>query len=245
MRSKLSLLCLLSLSVLGLLPVATPAMAQDPSSPPRQQARPPVVLRVQRGQTVFGKITAIKDGALEITKPNGSTARIKTTEKTEFRKEGQSARFSDFKVGEMVLVSAQDSGGKGLTALIVAGRTGGGGPNIGPGEMIMMDGEETGKDFVMGEVTAIDPPQITIQQPDNVTQKLKLTEETSLRKGRDSITIADMKVGDHIFAGGSLQDNALVLKNVQVIPPEQWERMQGMIGRNKSSSDSKPNPPLQ
>jgi len=86
----------------------------------------------------------------------------------------------------------------------------------------MMGGDETGKDFAMGEVTAIDAPQITIQRPDNVTQKLNLTQETSLRKGSDNITVDDIKRGDHVFVGGTLQNNVIVLKSVQVIPPEQW-----------------------
>jgi hypothetical protein len=57
---------------------------------------------------------------------------------------------------------------------------------------------------------------------------LELNEETSLRKGRDSITMADIQVGDHLFARGAVENNAFVPKMVMVIGPEQWKRMQEM-----------------
>jgi len=238
-----------------LLLAATPAMAQDPPGSPAQAA-PPAGRRMMqgpgegRGVPVFGKITAIKDGALELTKPDGNAATVKITDKTEFRKDRQSAKLTDFKVGDMVFIRAEDAGGQGLTALLVATRTGAGmgGPGGPGGNMMMMGGGELGKDFVVGEVKAIDAPQITIQRPDNVTQKLELTEETSLRKGRESVTIADIQVGDHVFVRGALQNNAFVPKNVQVIPAEQWKRMQDMgmvVGGGKPPGDAKPNPPQQ
>ncbi len=240
-----------------LLFVATPAMAQDPATPPEPQQSSPNGGRMQgpgegRGLAVFGKITAIKDGALELTKPDGNPETVKITDKTEFRKDRQGAKLSDFKVGDMVFIRADDSGGRGLTALMVATRSGSmGGPGMGGpggpgGNMMMVGGGEMGKDFVIGEVKSIDAPQITIQRPDNVTQKLELTEETSLRKGRESVTMADIQPGDHVFVRGALQNNVFVPKSVQVIPAEQWKRMQdmGMMpGGSKPPGDAKPNPP--
>ncbi len=237
--------------------VAAPAMAQDPATPPEPQQSSPAGGRMQgpgedRGLAVFGKITAIKDGALELTKPDGNPATVKITDKTEFRKDRQGAKLSDFKAGDMVFIRADDSGGQGLTALMVATRSGGmggqgmGGPGGPGGNMMMVGGGEMGKDFVVGEVKAVDAPQITIQRPDNVTQKLELTEETSLRKGRESVTMADIQPGDHVFVRGALQNNVFVPKSVQVIPAEQWKRMQdmGMMpGGNRRPGDAKPNLP--
>jgi len=233
-------------------------MAQDPAIPPEPQQSSPTGGRMQgpgdgRGVPVFGKISAIKDGTLELTKPDGNAATVKITDKTEFRKDRQSAKLSDFKVGDMVFIRAEDSGGPGLTALLVATRSGGmGGPGTGgpggPGGNMMMAGGEMGKDFVVGEVKSVDAPQITIQRPDNVTQKLELTEETSLRKGRESVTMADIQLGDHVFVRGALQNNVFVPKAVQVIPAEQWKRMQDMgmiMGGSKPPGDAKPNPPQQ
>jgi len=109
---------------------------------------------------------------------------------------------------------------------------------------------EMGKDFVVGEVKAVDAPKLTVLRPDNVTQTLELNEETSLHKGRESITIADIQPGDHVVARGALENNVFVPKNVMLLSPEQWQRMQEMgfgRGANGGASTNAPksNPPQQ
>jgi len=234
----------LSLGILGLLLVATPVPAQE-AAPPQgagQTQRPDDA----RGRGVMGKITGIKDGALELARMDGATVTVKLTDKTEYRKDRQSVKLADFKVGDMVLIRIEGSGDQDLTAVMVAGRTGGPGMG-GPGGGMMMGGE-LGKDFVFGEVKSVDAPKITVLRPDNVTQTLELNEETSLRKGRDSVTMADIQVGDHVFVRGAVQNNAFVPKMVMVIGPEQWKRMQEMgmaPGLSKPQGDKKPDPPQQ
>jgi hypothetical protein len=199
---------------------------------------------------VVGKITAIKDGALELVRMDGARVTVKLTDKTEYSKDRQSAKLRDFKVGDTVFIRTEGSGDQDLTAMVVAGRSGNGpdGPGMsGPGGgMMAMGGGELGKDFVFGEVKSVEAPKITVLRPDNVTQTLELNEETSLRKGRESVTMADILVGDHVFARGGMQNNAFVPKMVMVIGPEQWKRMQEMgmaPGASKPPADSKPNPP--
>jgi hypothetical protein len=65
-----------------------------------------------------------------------------------------------------------------------------------------------------------------------VTQTIELNEETSLRKGRESITIADVHVGDHVMARGVMRSDAFMPKNVTVMNEEQWKRMQEMGAQN-------------
>lgn len=243
------------LSLLFLLAV-TPSLAQEFAGSPGQQAASPRAGRMQRpdeggGRPVFGKITAIKEGALELTRPDGNSITVKITDKTQYHKDQQAAKLADFKVGDMVFIRAEGSGGQDLTALLVAGRTGNAPGGSGPGGgMMMMGGGELGKDFVFGEVKSVDAPKITVLRPDNVTQTLELNEETSLRKGRESVTMADIQVGDHVFVRGAVQNNAFVPKMVMVIGPEQWKRMQEMgmttgvlPGAATPPADSKPNPP--
>lgn len=236
----------LFLGILGLLLVATPTPAQDPAPPQGagQTRRPDD----GRGPFVGGKITAIKDGALELTRMDGATVTVKLTDKTEYRKDRQGAKLTDFKVGDMVFVRTEGEGDQNLTALVVAGRTGGGpgGQGMGGPAGGMMMGGELGKDFVFGEVKSVDAPKITVLRPDNVTQTLELNEETSLHKGRDSVTMADIQVGDHVFVRGGVQNNAFVPKMVMVIGAEQWKRMQEMgmtPGVTKPQGDKKPDPP--
>ena len=120
MRSKLSLLCPLSLSVLGLLLAATPFFAQDPQ--PQQSSTIGTQLRQnpQEGASrpIFGKITAIKDGTLELTRPDGNSMTVKITDKTEYRKDQQSAKRADFKVGDMVFIRAEGTADAGFTAIL-------------------------------------------------------------------------------------------------------------------------------
>ena len=138
---RLSLLLLLS---------ATPVLAQDSVTPPQlqQSSRPETELRQGpqegRGRGVAGKITAIKGGALELERMDGGNVTIKLSDKTEYRKDRQSAKLQDFKVGDMVFIRTEGAGDQDLTALVVAGRTGNGPGMGGPGGCLMMRSCGTG-----------------------------------------------------------------------------------------------------
>src|SRR6202008_3922567 len=169
-------------------------------------------------------------------KPDGATVTVKITDKTEYRKERQSAKLEDFKVGDVVFVRGQENADHTVTAQVIGGAAGGviGGRGVG----------ELGKDFAVAEVKSIEAPKLTILRPDNVTQTLELNEDTSLRRGRDSITMADIQPGDHVFVRGAVANDVFVPKNVMVIPPEQWNRMQEVMNDAGEKRGSAPhNPP--
>jgi len=222
------------------------AQSQDQgASPPTGQRRGPNDVA---GQPLVGKITAIKDGAVELAKPGGTSVTVKLTDKTEYRKDRQSAKLGDFKVGEMVFVRGVEDTNHGVTALMIAGRSGngpeGGGRGFGSGGGGF---GELGKDFVVGEVKSVDAPKITVLRPDNVTQTMELNEETSLRKGRESITMADIQPGDYLVVRGGVQNNAFAPKSVMIISLEQWKRMQemGMIPTGNAPANTPKNNPRQ
>jgi preprotein translocase subunit YajC len=226
-----SLLFLASGTIAVAMAAGAAAQGQDQGAPPpggqRRGQRGP---SEGQGQPLIGKITAIKDGAVELAKPDGTTVTIKITDKTEYRKDRQPAKLGDFKVGDMVFVRGEEDTNHVVTASMIAGRSGGGpeGGARGFGGGSGGGFGELGKDFVVGEVKSVDAPKITVLRPDNVTQTMELNEETSLRKGRDSITMADIQPGDHIVVRGGVQNNAFVPKSVMVISPEQWKRMEEM-----------------
>jgi len=202
----------------------------------RGQTRGPREGQEGRGRAVFGKISALQSDSIEITGPDGSKTALKLTGNTEFRKDRQAAKAADFKVGDAVVVRTDQPDGKGTIAVMVAsgqgfgrGGAGQGGGFGGPGGGAGMFGT-LGKDFVIGEVKAVDAPRLTVTRTDNISQTLELNEETSLRRGRDSITMADIQVGDHVFARGAMENNVFVPKNLNVIPPEMWKRMLEMNG---------------
>jgi hypothetical protein len=210
--------------------MALPSAAQD-AAPGAEQG--PDSQRLP----LFGKITAVHNSTLEVLDTNGDTVTVKTTGQTEFKKDRQPAKRTDFKVGDMIIVRGEENADHSWTAQAVAarsmngpngpnGRGGPGGPGGGGGRF--QQSGTLGKDFVTGEINAIDAPKLTVLRPDKVTQTLELNEETSLRKGRDSITMADIQVGDHLFARGAVENDVFVPKMVVVIGPEQWKRMQEM-----------------
>src|SRR3989440_10006358 len=221
---RLSLLFLLAATA-GRAQAPAPGAAGPEPGPPAAGQRPGP--NEGRGQPLFGKITAINKGSLELAKPDGATVAVKITDKTEYRKDRQSAKLEDFKVGDVVFVRGEENADHSVTAQMIGGRSGGG-PEGGRGFGSGGGFGEMGKDFVVGEVKSVDAPKLTVLRPDNVTQTLELNEETSLRRGRESITMADIQPGDHVVVRGAVQNNAFVPKNVMVLFPEQWKQMEEM-----------------
>jgi Domain of unknown function (DUF5666) len=255
MKARLLFLSLTAVSIMGVvyLPwVRAQAPQSDsgqaPSGPPgAMQAGPEASRRgnEERGRGVFGKISALQADSIEITGQDGTKVSLRLTSSTAFRKDRQPANRSDFKVGDSVVVRTnQDSGGaSGATALLVAAAPAGGFGGRGGGGQGMMQGT-MGKDYVVGEVKSVDAPKLTILRVDSATQTLELNEETSLRRGRDSVTMADIQPGDHIFARGAVANDVFVPKSVMVIPPEQWKRMQEMTNEGGGKRGAAPqNPP--
>lgn len=226
---------LLSIPVLMALPqsllVSDVVLGQD--APARQSAGDGS--DEERRMPLFGKITALHDGTLEISNVNGETVTVKLTPQTEFRKDRQAAKRSDFKVGDVVAVRGQENADHTWTAQMVGARSANGegrGPNMQAGAM--------GKDYVAGEVKSVDAPKISVLRTDNVTQTIELNEDTSLRKGRDAITMAEVQPGDHLFARGAVQGGVFVPKFVMVVGPEQWKRMQEMGGMGPGGPGMRP-----
>ena len=75
-----------------------------------------------------------------------------------------------------------------------------------------------GKTWIMGKVTAIDGVKLTVQSSiDNATHELLADENTTLRKRRDPITLADIQVGDTLRAEGSVKGGAFTATTVNVM----------------------------
>src|SRR5260370_9294620 len=84
---------------------------------------------------LFGKITAIHSSSLQISNPNGETVTVNITPQTEFRKDRQPAKRSDFKVGDVIAVRGQENPDHTWTAQTIGARSANGEarvPNIQP-----------------------------------------------------------------------------------------------------------------
>lgn len=242
MKTDLKLLglavSLVSIPVLVALPQSFLTMdvaLSRPASKAQSQGQDPRGDEGERRMPLFGKITAIRAEAIEITNPNNETVVVKLTPQTEFRKDRQAAKRSDFKVGDVIAVRGEENPDHTWTALMIGARSMNGegrGPNIQAGTL--------GKDYVTGEVKSVDAPKISVLRADNVAQTIELNEDTSLRRGRDSITMVDIQPGDHLVARGAIQEGVFVPKFVMVIGPEQWKRMQEMGGMRSGGPGGPP-----
>lgn len=221
-------------------PTASPQEASPAPSPEagRRQGgrRGPM-----EGHGTIGQITAIQGDSFTVARPDGTQVTVKLTDKTEFRKDRQPAKQADFKVGDFVMVRGEENADHSIAAESLGARSAGGGPGGGAGGGFFFG--EMGKDFLAGEVKSLDPPKVTLQRTDNVTQTVELNEETSLRKGRESITMADIQPGDHLVMHGALQNGIFVPKMVMLVSQEQWERMQQFAKGGASVNGNSGAPP--
>ncbi len=77
-----------------------------------------------------------------------------------------------------------------------------------------------GKTWLMGKVTAIDGVKVTLMGAvDNTPHAFVADENTTFRKRRDPITLADIQVGDTVRAEGALKDGTFVATAVSAMGP--------------------------
>jgi hypothetical protein len=75
-----------------------------------------------------------------------------------------------------------------------------------------------GKTWMMGKVSAIDGVKVSITgSMDNLPLAFVADENTTFRKRRDPITLADIQVGDMVRAEGALKDGAFTATTVNVM----------------------------
>lgn len=180
--------------------------------------------RGRRGPGVLGTITAVDNGKTTIKTRDGDTAQVSTSDQTEFRKDRQPAKLADFKVGDMIFVRGEQKDGV-WQAQMIGARSGG----MGGGEFR----EGMGKRFISGEVKAISGTKLTILRPDGQSQDITVDENTSFRKDGNSVTLADIKVGDHVFGRGELKNDVFVPAVLNVgEPPAMGQSREGASAPN-------------
>lgn len=200
------------------------------------------------GEMVAGKVTSVGKSSLVVTPlSGGDPVTVNIGDDTRIMKERQPARLGDIKANDIVFVRGQINGGA-MTAVMVGvvnpemaqrmqqggfapGRgNSGGGLGAGAGSF---NREELGKKFIAGEVKAINETRLTITRPDGQEQEIEVDEDTSFRRGTESITLPDIKVGDFVRGAGELKNNVFVPKELIV----------GRPPRMRGGEPGKPPPP--
>jgi Domain of unknown function (DUF5666) len=206
---------LLTLSTVACIALGAAAQQGGPpptNDSPQQQRRGGFVMvgpDGQKFQGVGGQITSISGDTIKLKTPDGQEATVKISSDTQFRRDRNPAKLQDFKVGEFVMVRGTPSGENQWNAQMIGTRS----------DAQQQLRGEMGKNFVAGEVKSLDPPKMTILRPDGVTQTIEADENTSLKKQNESITMADIQPGDHIFARGEVKNGSFVPAMIMVAPP--------------------------
>jgi hypothetical protein len=214
MKKLLATVLLLSLS----------AFAQDPpkdaaQAHPQGEARQGGGRMEMRGQGTGGTITAIEGQTIKLKTFNGTEATVKVTDATKYSKDRQEAKFSDFKVGDQIMARGEPAGENTYTATQIFG--------VPPGGAMMRMAEGLGKEFIVGKVEKIDELKLTIARPDGQTQIIEVDENTSFKKQGESITLADIKVGDQVMGRGALKNGTFVPATLNVGMPPAMRMMMG------------------
>ncbi len=124
----------------------------------------------------------------------------------------QQIKASDIKVGDMIRVMGDvDATAKSVSARGVV--------QLDPEMAKRVQEMEAnfGKTWLQGKVTAIDGAKITLTGTlDNASHTVVADENTTFRKRRDPVTLADIQVGDTVRVEGAVKDGAFAATTVSV-----------------------------
>lgn len=201
------------------------------------------------GDNVVGKVTAITKDSLTVSPiMGGDPVTVKVSESTRVMKDRQPVKMEDIKADETIFARGKLDHNV-LEAALVAvvnpemiQRMHGGGAG-GEGTMPGFNRDDLGKKFILGEVKAINETKLTIARPDGQTQDIEVDENTSFKKGPESITLPDIKVGDFVRGRGELKGSVFVPKELVVGQPQMRIRMGGSGGEPQDEKKPDNAPP--
>jgi Domain of unknown function (DUF5666) len=166
-----------------------------------------------KGNGVRGTVTAAATGSFTIRTDEGDTYKVLYSPNTRLVKDRQPIEAADIHVGDMLMAGGLvDTKAKTVGAVF----------------LLDIDAQEVrkaraafGKTWVMGKVTAVHELKITIERSgDKQTQIVAVDENTSFRKHREDVTLADVKVGDFISAEGALHADTFLATNLRIMDPQ-------------------------
>ncbi len=129
----------------------------------------------------------------------------------------QTLKPSDIKVGDVITAFGElDAAAKSLGAVMIL--------QVDPerARQLREARANYGKTWLMGKVTAMDGVKVTLlSSVDNATHAFVADENTTFRKRREPITLADIQVGDMVRIEGAVKDGSFVAETVFVMgmPP--------------------------
>ena len=183
------------------------------------------------GRGVGGTVTAISGTTIIIKTEDGDTYQILTSANSHIMKrvdrQPEPVKITDIHAGDAVMAGGEiDAKAKTVGAVFVMVLT----PEQAAQAKKMR--EDFGKTWTAGEVTAIKDLDITIKRRDGVSQTVSVDENTSFKKQNESITLADIQVGDNASRHRSAQGQQLPRRDGKC-------RADGRSGRRRSRTTAR------
>ncbi len=182
------------------------------------------------GRGVVGTVTEVTPDHYTIKNENGETYTVHYSPNTRvmklpeqrgnadgMRTPPEEIKPSEIKVGDAIMADGEvDAAAKSVGALRVV--------KIDPERAREMREMQAnfGKTWLMGRVTAVNETKVTLHSPvDNADHTFVADENTSFRKRREPVTLADVEVGANVRVEGAVKEGVFVASTVNVMgmPP--------------------------
>jgi hypothetical protein len=163
---------------------------------------------------VAGTVTAVGASDLTLKTGEGEVYKVTYSVNTRFMKDRQPAKSGDVKVGDTVIAAGVvDAKAKSVAAAFVA--------ELDPEQAKRIHEAQAnyGKTWLGGKIAGIDETKLTITGMDGKPATFIVDENTSFKKRRDSITLADVKVGDRVRVEGAVKGGTFVASTLSVFEP--------------------------
>jgi preprotein translocase subunit YajC len=178
------------------------------------------------GRGVVGTVTEVAADHYTVKNENGETYTVHYSPNTklfkqpahrpapgEMRTPPEEIKPTDIQVGDAIMAQGEvDAAAKSVGAIMVV--------KIDPERAREMREMQAnfGKTWLMGRVTAIQDMKITLQSPvDNAEHTFAVDENTSFRKRREPVTLADVEVGSNVRVEGSVKQGVFIASAVNVM----------------------------
>ena len=195
-------------------------------------------------ERVAGIVVSVAGDAVTVKAEDGTVYTVTTTPNTRLMKGQTPLKVADLKAGDGAMaLGNMDAPNKTLHAALVM---------VTDADTLKKMRENLGKTYISGKVTAIDIDNLkmTVMRPDGVSQTIGFDETTSFKRGGrmgrggfaagvaaaatapmeggESITLADVKVGDNVVGTGSLKGGVFVPGQLNVAAPRPGRGQSGV-----------------
>jgi hypothetical protein len=164
------------------------------------------------GNGLRGVVILSEPGNFLVRTDEGESYKVFWSPNTRLMKDRQPIEAKAIRVGDMLVAAGQvDRKAKTVGAVFLY--------DIDAGQ-VRKAREGFGKTWMAGKVIAIHDLRITIARADDQkAEVVAVDENTSFRKRMESVTLADVKVGDFISAQGVVRGNAFLASVLRLIDP--------------------------